>query len=189
MIRTGRLLAAAVAAAAVIPVAIALAVESEPRNGDTAPESRSQTRFFQDRIIGTGVRAGGELELEIVFKDKAGNRRFTPRRLEGVYFEVVPVTCNPGGQRVVAGFHGRDVSANIQKGRFSSGFQGFGGTITGKVYRRGTRVAGAFNIRDMDFNAELMSCATDGPQRYDATRCRRSNQDLKVPVCRVGGGS
>ena len=148
----------------------------------TAPAAgaATQTRYYQDRAID----GGGELRIDVVFKDKGGNGRFTPRRLTLFYVEILPVSCNPGGEQFAALVH--PTSIKLSKGRFVLPMQDadFDGQASGKMIKRGSKANGALNVRDWDPSPELQNCTTNGPRSWLASRCRKPNQNLKLPICR-----
>lgn len=162
-------------AAAALGGALAVLLAAATAHGAT------QTRYYQDRGFSG---SGGELRLDVVFKDKNGNRKFTPRRLTLWYTEIVPVTCMPGGDQFLAQV--LPTSIKFYKGKFVFPMQDddFDGQSSGKVYRKGKRMNGSFIVRDFDPGPGVMNCTTNGPRAWDAERCRKPNQSSKLPVCR-----
>ena len=140
----------------------------------------TQTRHYEDR----SVDGGGNLRIDVVFKDKGGNRRFTARRLTLFYVEILPVSCDPGGELFAAIVE--PTSIKLTKGRFVLPLQDedFDGEASGKLIKRGSKANGALNVRDFDPSPTVQNCTTSGPRSWVASRCRKPNQDLKVPICR-----
>ena len=145
-----------------------------------AAGAATQTRHYEDR----SVTGGGNLRIDVVFKDKNGNRRLTARRLTLFYVEILPVSCNPGGEQFAAIVE--PTSIKLTKGRFVLPLQdsNFDGQASGKMIKRGSKANGALNIRDFDPSPTVQNCTTGGPRSWVAGRCRTPNQDLKVPICR-----
>ena len=145
-----------------------------------AAGAATQTRHYEDR----SVTGGGNLRIDVVFKDKNGNRRFTPRRLTLFYVEILPISCNPGGEQFAAIVE--PTSIKLTKGRFVLPLQdaNFDGKASGKMIKRGSKANGALNIRDFDPSPTVQNCTTNGPRSWVAGRCRTPNQDLQVPICR-----
>ena len=149
-----------------------------------AAHAGSKTLRFQDR----SVSGGGEIRLDVVYANKRPKGRFTPRRVVLYLLEIVPVSCNPGGDQFMAGF-GPDDPIKVTEGKFVHDFatEGFTGALRGKLTRSPARAVGSFDVTDVDFGPGQMNCTTNGARAYDASRCRLGNEDLKLPVCRVGG--
>lgn len=142
------------------------------------------------------VFAGGTITLEIVFKNRRGERRlFTPRRVTRVGFESVPLTCanDPGDptsqlqltRSVQAEIHVQPAGppdAKSKKGRYRFVFAAFlhdlpFTTISGKIdkpdsRKRGTppRARGRFTIADLDLGPGFTNCATNGSPGWSAPR-------------------
>ena len=154
----------------------ALCLAAGPASADAA----TQTRFYEDR----SVDGGGNLRIDVVFKDKNGNRKFTARRLTLLYVEILPVSCNPGGEQFAALV--QPTSIKFTKGRFVFPItdENFDGQASGKVFKQGSMANGALNIRDFDPSPTVMNCTTNGPRSWVASRCRKPNQNLKLPICR-----
>jgi hypothetical protein len=140
----------------------------------------TQTRHYEDR----SVSGGGNLRIDVVFKDKNGNRKFTARRLTLFYVEILPISCNPGGEQFAAIV--RPTSIKLTKGRFVLPIQdpNFDGQASGKMIKRGSKANGALNVRDFDPSPDVQNCTTNGPRSWVASRCRTPNQNLKIPICR-----
>jgi hypothetical protein len=160
----------------------------------TAPAAHGATKtlHFQDRSIdGPEVNGlSGEIRLDVRYKDRNGNRRFTPRAVTLYWIETLPVSCQQGGQQFMTAFGPND-PIKLSRRRFVHDFaeEGFQGGLSGKVTKLKWRIAGRINVLDVDFEPTASGCTTNGPRAYSATRCRTPNQDQRLPVCRVGGGS
>ncbi len=100
------------------------------------------------------------------------------------------MSCNPGGDQSLTAFGPTD-PVRVSKGKFNHDFadEGFEGGLSGKLIKRSKRLDGKLDVIDVDPGASVMNCTTNGPRSFSATPCRTANQDLKIPVCRVGGGS
>jgi len=152
-----------------------------------AAQAATKTRHFQDRAINGDP---GEIRLDVIYKDKNGNKKFTARSVTLWDIEILPVSCNPGGDVVMTSFGPVD-PIKLSKGKFNHDFQpeGMEGGLSGKVIKQDKRLEGKLNVIDFDSTPGVTNCTTDGPRTYSATPCRTTNQNLDVPVCRVGGGS
>ena len=154
-----------------------------------AAEAASKTLHYQDR----GIEPGGEVLLDILWKNKKAHGPYTPRRLTLYHFELVAISCQMGGDRVMAAF-GPTTSVKLTRGSFFHDFQeeGFTGSLSGELrlaaVRGNRRVDGSFEVVDADFPPDAMNCSTNGLRRYSATPCR-TGTGTKLPPCRVGGGS
>jgi hypothetical protein len=150
-----------------------------------AAQAASKTRHFQDRDLA----GGGELGFDILFKDRDGNKRFTPRQVTSFEFEVVRLSCNEG-HTFISGTE--DTPIKIERRKWAYTFplftDGTGHFAGWEIWRRGTRARGILKFRNVDTPGRT-DCTTDGPRSWSAKPCRRGPGDPSVPVCRVGGGS
>jgi hypothetical protein len=67
----------------------------------------TQLRHFEGALPPVGVpmqqQPGGVLRLDVVFKDKRGQGKFTPRQLTAVNIDGMPVFCQPNTQGTLTG--------------------------------------------------------------------------------------
>ena len=168
-------------------------------------QGATKVRHFQGELSDVLGHDGGEIGLELVFKNKRSNKkRFTPRQLTLIDLERVPLRCEGPPPLIEEAFLTTTMETRVKLrkstiGRYSfkflHSFPTFTGTIAGKVFkntkRRGRlRANGSFNIEDLDFlGAGPNNCATNGPRGWSAFPCRTPNQSGSLPICRVGGGS
>jgi hypothetical protein len=173
--------------ALIVSMASLLAVALTP----PAAEAASQIRHLQRTLVQVGAPPmdGGQIGLDIVFKNKrTSKRKFTPRQLIVVDIENMPMTCtNSPGQPSTATtltttvqtqvkmkkappLGGRKAKANRYSFKFATSFTGFMGTLSGKVFKRqgrGTVLAnGVLTIDDLDFPGGPTNCSTSGPRQW-----------------------
>ena len=159
-----------------------------------AAGAATQIRHFQDRgVNGDNDPHGGEIGLDVIYKNKTAKGKFTPRSVKLYEIEVLPITCETGGSpgSTFVAF-GPGAPIKLAKAKFNYEFAAdfdAGGGISGKAIKTKERIQGKINVFDANPGGGVTGCTTDGPRTYDATPCRTANEDLKLPVCRVGGGS
>jgi hypothetical protein len=186
------------AAALALPVPAALAA--------------SQLRHFEGTLPPVGVpshpQAGGVLRLDVVFKDRHGRGKFTPRKLIAVNTDGMPVSCtNRQGQSTSQGMLTGSFSTQAKfkaTGRkpgqakpkrnsysfsTSSGFTSFAGTIATRLYKvRGKGPVLAFStltVDRVDLQPGHENCSSDGPRSASGSQCRRSTEANPLPLCRI----
>jgi len=164
-----------------------------------APAAQGATKIHTYRaemFLGptpSGPESGGSITLEVVFKNKRTTpKRFTPRLVRRIEFEKVPLRCaNSSGEAQTQLQLTRTLKTKIKLKKapppvakkpkkrryafkFSHSFQGFDGTIGGKIDKKNgkgsPRAHGSFVIRDLDENPGRMNCATNGPRSWSAPR-------------------
>jgi hypothetical protein len=157
-----------------------------------AVRAATQIRNFQGTLqpVGAPQRDGGQIGLDIVFKNKRQTpRKFTPRQLVAVSIQGMPMTCaNTPGQ----GNSEATLTATLQAQaklksfppasgkpkrnrysyRFVTTFSGFTGVLSGKVFKRQGRgeviANGSLRIDDIDFPGGSTNCSTAGPRGWSA---------------------
>jgi len=159
----------------------------------TAADAATQVRHFQADLIPVGPppgQAGGQLGLDVVFKNKPSTpRKFTPRQLIVVDIANMPVTCrNPSGQGNMATTLTRRIQTQAKltnppppngkpkptrySYKFATGFPDFTGVLSGKVFKRQGRgkviANGSLTVTDLDFEGGPTDCATEGPRGWSA---------------------
>jgi hypothetical protein len=158
-----------------------------------AAHAATQIRHFQGNLsqVGAPPRSGGQIGLDVVFKNKRDSpRKFTPRQLIAIEFIQLPLTCtNAPGQSGTAEFltttvqtQGKFKASPPALGRpkpnrysfhFATVFTGFSGTIAGKLFKRngvGEVLAnGALTIEQIDFpDPGPTDCSTMGQRGWSA---------------------
>jgi hypothetical protein len=149
--------------------------------GAAPAQAATKTRYYEDRTIDGG---GGDIRLNVTYKNKKRGGRYTPRILTLLYVEILPVTCNPGGDRFVAMI--QPTAIKFKKGKFVFPIQDddFDGEARGKSIKKGKKIDGTLEIFDFDPSPEVQNCTTNGPRIFHAGQCRQPNQDKKLPICR-----
>jgi hypothetical protein len=157
-----------------------------------AVRAASEIRDFQGNLqpVGAPQRDGGQIALEIVFKNKHQlPRKFTPRQLVTVHIQGMPMTCTKstgqgnseatltttlktqGKLKSFPPASGRP-KRNRYGYRFVTAFGGFTGTLSGKVFKRQGRgeviANGSLRIDDLDFTGGPTNCSTEGPRGWSA---------------------
>jgi hypothetical protein len=175
--------------------ALIIAVASLLTVALTAPaaDAASQIRHFQADLspVGAPPQNGGQIGLDIVFKNKRSSpRKFTPRQLTVVDIANMPISCmNSPGQggtatTLTTTIHtqakltkapppsGAKPKAGRYSFKFRTGFSGFTGTLRGKVFKRNGRgkviANGVLNIDHLDFPGGPTNCATMGGRGWSA---------------------
>ncbi len=158
-----------------------------------AAHAATQIRHFQGNLsqVGAPPRSGGQIGLDVVFKNKRDSpRKFTPRQLIAIEFMQLPLTCtNAPGQYATAEFLTSTVQTQAKfktsppaSGRpkpsrysfhFATVFTGFSGTIAGKLFKRngvGEVLAnGVLTIEQIDFpDSGPTNCSTTGQRGWSA---------------------
>jgi hypothetical protein len=159
-----------------------------------AAQAASQIRHFQTDLAPVGAppqQNGGQIGLDIVFKNKRGNpRKFTPRQLTVVDILNMPITCtnSPGDPSTSTTLTSTiQTQAKLKKAPNPSGakpkarrysfklatnFTEFTGTLRGKVFKRDGRgkviANGVLNIDRLDFPGGPTNCATMGGRGWSA---------------------
>jgi len=156
-----------------------------------AAQGASQVRHFQRNLVQVGAPPmdGGQIGLDVVFKNKSGSpRKFTPRQLIAVDIENVPITCtNSPGQPSTATTLTTTVQTQVKVSKqpppggnkpkstrysfqFATSFTGFTGTLTGKLFKRQGRgpvlANGVLTIDHLDFPGGPTNCSTMGPRAW-----------------------
>jgi hypothetical protein len=177
-----------------------------------AAQGTTKVRAFQDLSLSGPFP--GQFFVNVQYKDRNGNRKFTPRYAVGYRLQV-QLSCDPGGET------GLNLAGNayakyayfkekLRKGRFahrfgsevseSSSLKGDLSGLVGKRLKRDTlpkrtaRVNGAFDVEDWDPNPGVLeNCISHGS--YSASPCKRKRskrdpwprwyREWKVPVCSV----
>ena len=151
-------------------------------------------RHFQGDLsqVGGPPRDGGQIGFYVVFKNKRGaKRKFTPRQLVSVETEKMPPSCtNSPGQggaeailtttiqtqvnvtKAAAAVSPVKPKANRYSFHFATGFSGFTGTFSGKIFKRqgrGRVVAnGILRVDQLDFPGGPTHCSSSGPRGWSA---------------------
>ena len=173
----------------------------------------SQLRHFEGSLPPVGVPSqpqdGGVMRLDVIFKDKHGTGKFTPRRLIAVNTDGTPVSCsNQQGQYASQGMltgsfptqatfqaTGRKPGqAKPKRNRYSystsSAFTSFAGTIGTRLYKgQGKGPVLAFStltVDHVDLQPGHENCSSNGPRSAPGTQCRTSTETNPLPVCRSG---
>jgi hypothetical protein len=153
----------------------------------------TQVRHFQADLspVGAPPQNGGQIGLDIVFKNKRSTpRKFTPRQLTVVDIVDMPMTCtnNPGqgntATTLTTTIHtqakltkqpppsGGKPKARRYSFKLATGFTEFMGTLRGKVFKRNGRgkviANGVLNIDRLDFPGGPTNCATMGGRGWSA---------------------
>jgi hypothetical protein len=156
-------------------------------------QAASQLRHFQGDLsqVGAPPRDGGQIGFDVVFKNKRGaKRKFTPRQVVSVATEKVPLSCTnspgQGGAEVILTTTiqtqvkvtkqpppvARKPKANRYSFQFATGFSGFTGTFSGKIFKRGGRgrvvANGILRIEKLDFPGGPTNCSSSGPRGWSA---------------------
>jgi hypothetical protein len=156
-------------------------------------EAASQLRHFQGSLsqVGAPPRNGGQIGLDVVFQNKpSAKRKFTPRRITTVEIQGMPLTCanspgQPGAEAILTTAIqtqvkvtkqpapvARKPKANRYSFRFATGFAGFTGALSGKIYKRGGRGRvlsnGILRIDQLDFPGGPTNCSSTGPRGWSA---------------------
>jgi hypothetical protein len=186
--------------------AVALALPAPPAL------AASQLRHFEGTLPPVGVpsqpQAGGVLRLDVVFKDKRGRGKFTPRTLIAVNTDGMPLSCtNQKGQSTSKGMltgsfpleakfqaTGRKPGQakpkrNSYSFSTSSVFTSFAGTIGTRLYKvqgRGPVLAfSTLTVDRVDLQPGHENCSSNGPRGASGTQCRRSTEANPLPLCRI----
>jgi hypothetical protein len=158
-----------------------------------AAHAATQIRHFQGNLsqVGAPPRSGGQIGLDVVFKNKRDTpRKFTPRQLIAIAFMQLPLTCtNAPGQYATAELLTSTVQAQAKfktsppaagrpkPGRYSfhftTVFSGFSGTIAGKLFKRNgvgeVYANGVLTIDQIDFpDSGSTNCSTMGQRGWSA---------------------
>jgi hypothetical protein len=156
-------------------------------------QAASELRHFQGVLsqVGAPPRDGGQIGFDVVFKNKRGaKRKFTPRQVLAVETEKVPLSCNnspgQGGTEVVLTTTTQDQvkvtkqpppvarrpKVNRYSFQFATGFSGFTGSFTGKIFKRGGRgrvvANGILRVDQLDFPGGPTNCSSSGPRGWSA---------------------
>lgn len=156
-------------------------------------QAASQLRHFRGDLspVGAPLRGGGQIDFDVVFKNKrAAKRKFTPRQVITVQTEEMPLSCtNAPGQGGAEGILtttiqtqvkvtkqpppvARKPKANRYSFRFATGFSGFTGTFSGKIFKRQGRGRvisnGILRIDQLDFPGGPTNCSSSGPRGWSA---------------------
>jgi hypothetical protein len=173
----------------------------------------SQLRHFEGALPPAGVpsqpQPGGVLRLDVIFKDKHGRGKFTPRQLIAVNVDGLPFTSctNEQGQATSGMLTGsfptqgkfattgrKPGQAKPKKNRYSYStsyaFTSFAGTIGTRLYKvQGTgpvRFFGTLTVDRYDFPPPgPHNCSTAGPRGASGTQCRTSTESNALPLCRI----
>ncbi len=174
----------------------------------------SQIRHFEGDLPPVGTpsqpQPGGILRLDVVFKDKHGRGKFTPRQLTAVNLDGMPLTfcANQPGQPTSQGaltssfptqakfkITGRKPGqakpkANSYTYSTSYGFTSFAGTIDTRVYKvQGKGPVRAFStltIDRYDFPPPgPANCSSNGPRGASGIQCRMAGESNPLPLCRI----
>jgi hypothetical protein len=160
-----------------------------------AAQGMTKYRYWQDLSVSGPFR--GQISLAIAYKDRHGNRKFTPR-YAAAYQLRTQVSCSPGGETNF-GFGGSAANKYgyfkkaLTNGRFSHRFENqfenppqapWKGDLNGRVLKRlkradrvirTARVNGAFDVEDWDpygLAGVSENCTSFG-SHYAATPCKR----------------
>ena len=173
----------------------------------------SQLRHFEGNLPPVGVpsqqQPGGLLRLDVVFKDKHGRGKFTPRQLVAVNVEGMPLTfcANQPGQPTSQGTltdsfptqakftaTGRKPGqAKPKKNRYSYStsyaFSSFAGTIDARIYKvqgKGPVISfSTLTVDRIDLDPGHQNCSSNGPRGASGTQCRTSSESNPQPLCRI----
>jgi hypothetical protein len=172
----------------------------------------SQLRHFEGSLPPVGVPSqlqdGGVLRIDVVFKDRHGRGKFTPRRLVAVNVDGMPMLCTnqqgqPTSQGVLTGsfpaqatFRAsarRPGQAKPKRNRYSFSssysFTSFAGTIGTRIYKaqgKGpVRFFSTLNIERIDLGPGHENCSSTGPRSASGTQCRASGESNPLPLCRI----
>src|SRR4051812_35679629 len=172
-------------ALAICVTGLALALSASPALG------ASQLRHFEGALPPIGVPSqpqdGGVLRLDVIFKDRHGRGKFTPRKLIAVNTDGMPLSCtNRQGQSTSQGMLTGSFStqasfqatgrkpgqAKPKRNRYSfstsSGFPSFAGRIGTRLYKvRGKGPVLGFStltVDGVDLQPGHENCSSDGPR-------------------------
>ncbi len=173
----------------------------------------SQLRHFEGTLPPVGVpsqqQPGGLLRLDVVFKDKHGRGKFTPRQLVAVNVDGMPLTfcANQAGQPTSQGTltgsfptqakfraTGRKPGqAKPKKNRYSYStsyaFTSFTGTIGTRIYKvqgKGPVISFSTLIVDrIDLDPGHENCSSNGPRGASGTQCRTAGESNPLALCRI----
>ncbi len=174
----------------------------------------SQLRHFEGTLPPVGVpsqpQPGGVMRLDVIFKDKHGRGKFTPRTLTAVNVDGMPLTfcANQPGQPTSQGTltgafptqakfmaTGRKPGqAKPKKNRYSystsTAFTTFTGNIGTRIYKvQGKGPVLAFStltVDRYDFPPPgPENCTSGGPRGASGTQCRRAGESNPLPLCRI----
>ena len=151
-----------------------------------AAQAKTQIRFFQD----LSASSHSQVFITVHFKDRHGNKKFTPRRV-GYYHFGAPTSCSVAPVPSPGLDFSQETSIKLTKGKFyydlansAAPYQSITGYLRGKVVKtpKRFRVEGSLDVQDFD-STSSMNCATLGAITYAATPCRNPNVDSSLPPC------
>jgi hypothetical protein len=173
----------------------------------------SQLRHFEGGLPPVGVpmqqQPGGTLRLDVVFKDKHGRGKFTPRQLTAVNVDGMPLTfcANQPGQptsqgTLTASFPAqakftatgrKPGQAKPKKNRYSYStsyaFTSFTGTIGTRIYKvqgKGPVISfSTLTVDRIDLDPGHQNCSSNGPRGASGAQCRTSSESNPLPLCRI----
>jgi hypothetical protein len=161
----------------------------------TAPEApaASQLRHLQGDLqpVGAPQKPGGQIGFDVIFKNKRGaKKKFTPRQLVVIDIERMPLTCvNSPGQAGTEAILTTTIQtrvkvrkapppgpgkpkANRYSFKFATGFTGFTGAFSGKIFKRQGRgeviANGRLTVDHLDFSGGPTNCSSTGPRGWSA---------------------
>jgi hypothetical protein len=192
-------------------IAICAALLAVAAIAPAGAESATKVRAFQDLSLDGG--SPGEFFVNVQFKDRNGNHRFTPRYAVGYRLQAA-LSCTPGGRsslEIAGNAYAKYAyfKEKLSRGEFTHPFgselpesTSLRGDLSGRVpeplRRNGlpkheARVDGAFGVDDWDPTPGVReNCVTSGS--YSATPCKRKRakrdqprwyREWDVPVCSV----
>lgn len=174
--------------------------------------AKSQLRHFEGTLPPADISkpgSGGLLRLDVVFKDKHGRGKFTPRRLTAVNVKDMPFTfCTngpgqPTSQATLTGSFptqgkfratGRKPGqAKPKKNRYSYStsyaFTSFAGTIGVRIYKvQGKGPVLSFStltVNSIDLQPGHQNCSSNGPRGASGTQCRTAGEANPLPLCKI----
>lgn len=180
-----------------------------------AAQGATKVRHFQgvDFGIAPGFYPGGLITLDVVFKNKRGDRKkFTPRQLIRIDLKRVALRCEgppPPMEAWTLLTTTLETKIKLKKspppvatkpkvGRYAfgfvHGFTAFTGTISGKIDKvngRGKpRAHGSFTFEDFDFpGSGPDNCSNSGRTGWSTPRpCRTPNEGGSLPICLESAG-
>ena len=163
----------------------------------SAAQAKTQERYFQDLDPSDHSHVfHSQVFITVDFKDRHGNKRFTPRSIAYYHFATQAICTLPTPAALPGlDFHGPGepaLTVTKGKGKFyydlanSAGSgQSITGYLRGKVIKTSKRfrVDGSLDVQDFDVPPTVLNCATPGVITYAATPCRNPNADSSLPPC------
>jgi hypothetical protein len=172
----------------------------------------TQLRHFEGALPPVGPpsqpQSGGLLRLDVVFKDRHGRGKFTPRTLVAVNTDGMPLFCTnqqgqPTSQGMLTGSFPTQAKFQVTGRRLgqakpkrnsysfstSSAFTQFAGSIGTRLYKRQGRgpvlAFSTLTVDRADIDPGHENCSSTGPRGASGRQCRTSGEANPLPLCRI----